>query len=99
MARLCWLVHVFLFVWVAPFVVWAQPYGPPDRGEPGDEMIQAYLSREAEKLSAGFAEDVKSLADWEQKRPQYVEEYFYMLGLSPRPERTELKAKITGSIV
>src|SRR5438552_2966596 len=82
-----------------PSTALAQAYGPPDRGEPGDEKIQAYLSREAEKLSAEFAGDIKSLAEWEQKRPQYVEEYYYMLGLSPRPERTELKAKITGSIV
>src|SRR5262245_38519929 len=79
--------------------IFAQAYGPPDRGEPGDEMIQEYLRRATEKVSAAWAEDVKSLADWEKKRPQYVEEYFYMLGLSPRPERTELKAKVVGSIV
>jgi dienelactone hydrolase len=94
--RIAWILFVST---AAPLALRAQPYGPPDRSEPGDEMIQAYLSREAEKVSAGWAEDVKSLAEWEQKRLQYVEEYFYMLGLSPRPERTELKAKITGSIV
>src|SRR5262249_4072137 len=76
----------------------AQTYSPPDRESPGDEMIQAYLAHETEKLSAGFAADITSLKDWSDKRPQYIEEYFYMLGLSPRPENTPLKATITGSI-
>ena len=76
----------------------AQPLGQPDRGEPGDEMIQAYLAREADKISARFAEDVSSKNEWEAKRPTYVEQYFYMLGLSPRPERTPLAATVTGSL-
>ena len=68
----------------------AQPLGQPDREAPGDEMIQAYLAAETAKLSASFADDVKSLADWQAKRPEYVEQYYYMLGLSPRPEKTPL---------
>jgi dienelactone hydrolase len=76
----------------------AQPFGEPDRGAPGDEMIQAYLRQETEKLSARFADDVKSLEDWQAKRPQYVDEYYYMLGLSPRPEKTPLEATITGTL-
>src|SRR6188474_272590 len=75
-----------------------QPFDQPDRGAPGDEMIQGYLAQEAEKLTAGFAGDVKSLAEWQANRPQYVEEYFYMLGLSPRPEKTPLNATVTGSL-
>src|SRR2546430_1272860 len=86
-----------LLMLAVPSIAWTQPYGPPDRESPGDEMIQAYLARETEKLSAGWAGDVKSLADWEKKWPQYEEEYFYMLGLSPRPEKTPLAATITGS--
>jgi len=76
----------------------AQPYGQADRGMPGDEMIQAYLARETAKLAAGYAEDVKSLAAWEQKRPEYLEQYYYMLGLSPRPERTPLEPKVTDTL-
>jgi dienelactone hydrolase len=78
--------------------VLAQPLGEPDRGQPGDAMIQRYLAAEAEKLSARFAEDLVSREAWEAKRPQYVEEYFYMLGLSPRPERTDLKATVIGTL-
>ncbi len=76
----------------------AQPLGQPDRGSPGDEMIQAYLQRETAKLSAKYDDDTKSLEAWQEKRPQYVEEYFYMLGLSPRPEKTPLRATVTGTL-
>jgi dienelactone hydrolase len=76
----------------------AQPLGQPDRGAPGDEMIQVYLKQEEVKISAKWADDVKSLEQWQARRPQYVEEYYYMLGLSPRPEKTPLKATITGKV-
>jgi dienelactone hydrolase len=76
----------------------AQPLGQPDRGAPGDEMIQAYLKQEEARISAKWADDVKSLEQWQAKRPQYVEEYYYMLGLSPRPEKTPLKATVTGKV-
>lgn len=76
----------------------AQPLGQPDRGQPGDKMIQAYLAQETAKLSAKFNDDIKSLKEWDAKRPQYVEEYFYMLGLSPRPEKNPLEAKVTGTL-
>ena len=75
-----------------------QPYGKADASSPGDEGIQKYLAREAAEMDAQFAEDVKSLKDWEAKRPQYVEEYFYMLGLSPRPEKTDLKATVVRTL-
>ena len=76
----------------------AQPLGQPDRDAPGDAMIQAYLAAETAKLEATFTNDVKSLADWQAKRPEYVEQYYYMLGLSPRPEKTPLAPTITGTL-
>jgi dienelactone hydrolase len=76
----------------------AQPLGQPDRDAPGDDMIQAYLAAETTKLEATFTGDIKSLADWQAKRPEYVEQYYYMLGLSPRPEKTPLNATITGTL-
>jgi dienelactone hydrolase len=75
-----------------------QEYGPPDRGQPGDEMIQAYLAREASRIHATFLDEVKSLDDWHARRPRYKEEYFHMLGLWPMPEKTPLEATITGSL-
>lgn len=75
-----------------------QALAPPDRGEPGDRMIQDYLERITNQIHGTFAGDLTSLAEWQARRPRYREEYLYMLGLSPLPERTPLKATVTGSI-
>jgi dienelactone hydrolase len=75
-----------------------QAYGKPDRGQPGDEMIQAYLARVTETLHDRFLEGVDARADWEKVRPQYVREYFYMLGLDPMPPKTPLQATVTGTL-
>ena len=75
-----------------------QEYGPPDRGGPGDEMIQRYLARETEKLHGRFLEGIKTLEDWQKLRGRYRREYFHMLGLSPMPAKTPLKAAITGTL-
>lgn len=76
----------------------AQVYGTPDRGEGGDEMIQAYLSRLADTMDEQFLSGVKTQEDWDKLRPQYVREYLYMLGLWPTPARTPLKATVTGTL-
>ena len=74
-----------------------QPYGSPDQAEPGDKMIQEYLGRETQKIHDLFAQDIKSLADWQKTRAEYRKEYLYMLGLSPLPPETPLNATITGT--
>ena len=53
---------------------------------------------ETAKLSDRFADDVKSLAEWQANRPRYLQEFSYMLGLSPLPEKTPLQATITGTL-
>ncbi len=87
---------VFMFLFSGPAA--AQPYGEPDRGQPGDLMIQEYLRRETDKLHGGFLQNVKSLDDWQQLRPTYHQQYLHMLGLWPLPEKTPLKATITGTL-
>ncbi len=76
----------------------AQEYGPPDRGQPGDPMIQQYLANQATALESTWLSEVKSREDWEKLRPRWKEEYFYMLGLWPMPEKTPLRATITGTL-
>src|SRR5205807_5976475 len=44
----------WLLVVAFPEAALAQPYAPPDRGAPGDEMIQGYLRTESDKLEANF---------------------------------------------
>lgn len=89
---------LFLLLLGLPAAARAQAYGEPDRGEPGDVAIQAWLAREAERLSTRFLEGVGTVEEWEALAPRYREEYLYMLGLSPRPERTPLRATVTGAI-
>jgi cephalosporin-C deacetylase-like acetyl esterase len=87
---------VFGFI-SASWVVRGQEYGKADRENPGDEMIQEYLRVEAEKLEAEFLAGIQSRADW-RERPRLMGEYFHMLGLSPLPEKTPLKATITRTL-
>jgi cephalosporin-C deacetylase-like acetyl esterase len=75
----------------------AQEYGEPDRDSPGDAMIQAYLKREAAALDAKYADDLVPADQWNAKRKQYLDEYYYMLGLSPMPEKTPLRPVITAT--
>ena len=90
--------HTTSIVLIVATTAMGQEYGQPDRGMPGDEMIQAYLGRETQKIHDGFMQGVKSAEDWERLRPKYKEEYLHMLGLWPVPEKTPLKATITGSL-
>ena len=75
-----------------------QAYGPPDRDQPGDKMIQEYLRRVTEETHGKFLENVESVEDWKRLRPKFKEEYLYMLGLWPMPQKTPLKATITGTL-
>jgi len=61
-------------------------------------MIQEYLAREAEKLDATLLDGISSRQQWEKLRPKYEQEYFYMLGLWPMPEKTPLAATITRTL-
>jgi hypothetical protein len=64
---------------------------------PGDEMIDKYLAQETDTLSQRFLDGAKTLDEWKSKLPRLRQEYLYMLGLSPLPEKTPLHATITGT--
>ncbi|HUU90721.1 MAG TPA: prolyl oligopeptidase family serine peptidase [Phycisphaerae bacterium] len=89
---------VVLASWAVGHTARGQVYGEPDLGQPGDEMIQAYLARETDTIHGGFAAGAKSRDDWEQARAAYRQEYLYMLGLWPVPAKTPLKATVTGTL-
>ena len=78
-------------------VGFAQAYGEPDSEAPGDRMIQEYLRREAEVISARSSAQWASRKLWEQNRAQRERDYFHMLGLWPLPAKTELHPTITGT--
>ncbi|MGQ9651505.1 MAG: alpha/beta hydrolase family protein, partial [Phycisphaerae bacterium] len=69
-----------------------------NRGLPGDAMIQTYLEHEAARISGRFLEGTDSLDSWTAIRPRLRQEYLYMLGLWPLPERTPLKPVIRKTI-
>jgi dienelactone hydrolase len=94
---MCRLSTVLFSVALIPLQIQAQEYGEPERGEPGDVMIQTYLANVAAQLHGSFAEDLKSIDEWEARRRAYREQYLTMLGLAPLPERTPLQATITGT--
>jgi len=75
-----------------------QTYDAPDRAEPGDAMIQAYLRQETEKVEADFLEGIKSAEEWRRARPRFQQEYFDMLGLWPLPEKGPLRATVTRTL-
>jgi len=87
-----------LFVIVAASSLLAQPLGEADNAEPGDAMIQAYLGTTAQKIESDFLGSIKSAEDWNRARPQFLQEYMDMLGLSPLPEKTPLHATITRTL-
>lgn len=82
----------------APRAAWAQAYGQPDSDSPGDTLIQAYLAAEAKRIDAQFEDDLESLEQLQDRLPQYRQQYMHMLGLWPLPERTPLKATVTGTL-
>src|SRR5881296_3720499 len=69
-----------------------------EKKKPGDEMIEKYLNAETDKLSAKFLDGAKTIDEWKAKRPRLYQEYMDMLGLWPIPEKTPLKATLTGTI-
>ena len=81
-----------------PWAAAAQAYGEPDRGSPGDAMIQEYLRLETQKIEADFPGANQTAEGWERSRPQFRQEYFDMLGLWPLPEKTPLHPVVTRTL-
>jgi dienelactone hydrolase len=65
---------------------------------PGDQSVRQYLAARAAELEREFLPGVSQAADFEKIRPALREDLFDMLGLKPMPERSPLKATITGRV-
>lgn len=63
-----------------------------------DQNLSDYFKLHAVRLADRSLADIKDLKSWEQKRKQYREQLFEMLGLLPLPPKTDLKPEITGKI-
>ena len=63
-----------------------------------DAELQAYFVAEVEKIEREPLTDFKTVEEWKEARPRLREELFEMLSLSPRPEKTDLQAVVTGRV-
>ena len=71
------------------------PAAEPSRA---DAQLENYFANETAALSERCLADIRTLDDWKSQRAEFRRQYQEMLGLLPMPERTELKAVITGKL-
>ncbi len=74
----------------------AQAQTPPPTH--GDLVMEKYLAHQSAKLSERVRGGARGLDEWQKLRPKLHADFLEMLGLSPLPEKTPLKATITGTI-
>jgi cephalosporin-C deacetylase-like acetyl esterase len=85
-------------------VVLALPAPAAPQQNPADATAKAtaetreFLQRTTRRLADSALADIGTLDDWQRRRPVLREQLLEMLGLSPLPERTDLKATVTGTI-
>ena len=65
---------------------------------PYDQAIRKYLADRASELEDDVLPDIRTAEAFEKVRPRLRREYLDMLGLEPLPERTPLKAVLTGRL-
>lgn len=64
----------------------------------GDAMIADYFRRETGKLRDACLAYIQTADDWNARKDEYRRQLREMLGLDPLPEKTDLKATITGKL-
>ncbi len=62
-----------------------------------DRQLAEYFRNETMKLQGRCLGDIESLDEWKARREVYRQQLLEMLGLDPFPERTPLKAAVTGT--
>lgn len=70
----------------------------PVKEQPFDAALKKYLAEQSAALERELLPGVRNRADFEKIRPTLRQEYLYMLGLDPMPERTPLNAMVTGKL-
>src|SRR5262245_61564706 len=91
-----------MFFTVAAIVALAAPASTQDNDKPtplsDDRVIEKFLNAESDRLSQKFLDGARTLDEWKEKLPRLKREYLDMLGLWPVPEKTPLKATVTGQL-
>ncbi len=71
--------------------------GIPTPPTEGDKMLDAYFARETAQVMKRTEELIENTTDWAGAQGDLRRELFEMLGLDPMPERSDLKAQVTGA--
>jgi hypothetical protein len=85
--------------WIAPLLVvlsCVAASGQAPNTSEADRVLDQYFQQETARLAAGCLADIDSLEQWQSQRAELQRQLRDMLGLDPWPERTDLRAKITG---
>lgn len=64
----------------------------------GDRVLSRYFERETRRITARTDALIDNTADWPRAQADLRRQLFEMLGLQPLPARSDLNAKVTGSI-
>ena len=64
----------------------------------GDRMRDAYFRRQVKEIADAALADVRTRADWEERRPEMRRRFLEMLGIWPLPPRADLHATVTGKV-
>ncbi|MGH9429660.1 MAG: acetylxylan esterase, partial [Terriglobia bacterium] len=83
---------ILLMLW------YASPSLAQDGARLRHQRFLDYLKRSAAAISSETLPGIQTLEDWTKQRPLLRRQLSYMLGLDPLPERTPLKARITGTL-
>ena len=87
---------------IAALLLAAPPLGaaaaPAPAPGPADLMFADYFRAETTRLAEASLAEIRTLDDWKSRRATYREQLLEMLGLSPLPERTDLKPVVTGRV-
>jgi cephalosporin-C deacetylase-like acetyl esterase len=62
------------------------------------ELFIASLKQIAADITSRALDDVESLDEWKETRTVQYKHFMYTMGLNPMPERTSLRARITGTL-
>ncbi len=99
-SRFC-LLLVFVFVFLAGRPVEAEEQNQPlphfDGIDP-NQMLDDYFEQGTTRIEQEFSLYKMNGESWSKNREKYRKQLAEMLGLSPLPERTALKATVTGEI-
>lgn len=64
----------------------------------GRKQLADYFKHQVRQIERTTLADLTTKAAWEQKRPELRRQFFDMMGLWPLPEKTDLKATVTGTV-